>query len=127
MNVALWIIQVLAGLLFIFAGVMKFIMPVEEMTKQMPSMSGAFLHFIGGAEILGGLGLLLPGLLRVRPGLTPLAAAGLLIIMIGAVVVSFQIGGIAAAGIPLVVALLLAFIAYGRWRLAPLGRSATMK
>jgi uncharacterized membrane protein YphA (DoxX/SURF4 family) len=118
MTYALWIVQVLLAFLFLFAGSMKFIMSIEEMTKQMP-MPGWFLRFIGVAEILGGLGLVLPGLLRIWPGLTPLAAAGLVIIMIGATVLSFVIGGVLMALIPLVVLLLVAFVAYGRWRLAP--------
>lgn len=120
MNVVLWIFQVLLALLFIFAGVMKFVMPVEEMTKQMPGMPGVFLYFIGLCEILGGLGLVLPGLLRVKPGLTPLAAAGLAVIMIGAFVISLMIGPIAPALFPLVVTVLLAFVAYQRWRVRPL-------
>jgi len=125
MNIALWIVQALLGALFVFSGVMKFVMPVEEMTKQMPGMPGWFLHFIGVAEILGGLGLVLPGLVRVRPGLTPLAAAGLVIIMIGATVVSAMIGPLPMAALPFVVGVLAAFVAYGRWRVAPLGRPST--
>ena len=119
MTYVLWTIQVLLGLLFVFAGSMKFIMTVEEMTKDI-AMPGWFLHFIGVAEVLGGLGLVLPGLLRIRPGLTPLAAAGLTIIMVGATVISFIAGGATMALAPLVVGLLTAFVAYGRWRLAPL-------
>ncbi len=110
MNIALWIIQVLLALLFLFAGAMKFIMPVEEMTKQMPvAIPGLFLHFIGVCEVLGGLGLILPMLLRIKPWLTPIAAAGLVILMIG----------IAAAIPALVTGLLATFVAYGRWRLVP--------
>jgi hypothetical protein len=79
------------------------------------------------AEVLGTIGLILPGLLGIRPGLTPLAAAGLVIIMIGATVLTLAgvaPGGAALALIPLVVGILSAFVAYGRWRLAPLrGRS----
>jgi len=119
MSIALWIVQGLLAAVFLMSGVMKFVMSVEEMTKQMP-MPGWFLHFIALAEILGGLGMILPGLLRIRTGLTPLAAAGLVVIMIGATVISFRIGGAAMAGIPFVVGLLAAFVAYGRWRLAPL-------
>jgi len=118
MTYALWTIQVLLALLFLFAGGMKLVMPIEEMTKQMP-MPGPFLRFIGVAELLGGLGLILPGLLRIRPGLTPLAAAGLVIIMVGATALTLAIGPVATALIPLVVGLLAAFVAYGRWRLAP--------
>jgi uncharacterized membrane protein YphA (DoxX/SURF4 family) len=120
MNIVLWIVQALLGALFVFSGVMKFVMSVEEMTKQMPSMPGWFLHFIGICEILGGLGLILPGLFRIRTGLTPLAAACLVVIMIGATVISAMIGPVAMALLPLVVGLLLAFVAWGRWRLAPL-------
>ena len=119
MNIVLWIIQVLLALLFLFAGVMKLILPIEEMTRQM-AMPGLFLRFLGVCEILGGLGLILPGLFRIKTWLTPLAAAGLMIIVIGAVVITLMIGGGATALFPLVVVLLSAFVAYGRWRVAPL-------
>jgi DoxX-like family len=77
------------------------------------------VRFIGVAEVLGAIGLVLPGLLRIRPGLTPLAAAGLLIIMTGATVITLVGGDIAPALIPLGLGLLSAFVADGRWRLAP--------
>jgi uncharacterized membrane protein YphA (DoxX/SURF4 family) len=118
MTVALWIVQGLLAALFLFAGVMKFIMTVEEMTRDI-AMPGAFLRFIGVAEILGAIGLILPGLLRIRPGLTPLAAAGLALIMIGATVITLTYMGGGMALFPLVVGLLAIFVAYGRWRLAP--------
>src|SRR6266699_3231977 len=113
MNTALWIIQVLLALLFLFTGGMKLILPIAEMTKQMP-MPGWFLRFLGVAEVLGAVGLVLPGLLRIRPGLTPLAAALLVIIMIGATVVTLAGGQVAPALIPAVVGLLAASVAYGR-------------
>jgi len=118
MNIALWIVQALLALLFLFAGGSKLVMPIEEMTKQMP-MPGWFLRFIGVAEALGGLGLVLPRITRIRPGLTPLAAAGLVIIMIGATVVTLMTGTIAMALFPLVTGILCAFVGYSRWRLAP--------
>jgi uncharacterized membrane protein YphA (DoxX/SURF4 family) len=122
MNIALWIIQVLLALLFLFAGGVKLIMPIEEMTKQMPvAIPGLFLRFIGVCEVLGGLGLILPGLLRIKTWLTPLAAAGLVILMIGATAFSLKIG-VTAAILPLVTGLLAAFVAYGRWRLVPAQR-----
>ena len=119
MNIALWIAQGLLAAIFLFAGGMKFVMSIEEMTKQIP-MPGWFLRFIAVCEVLGAIGMILPGLLRIRPGLTPLAAAGLVIIMIGATVVTVMTGDIAMALIPLVVGIIAAFVAYGRWRLAPL-------
>jgi hypothetical protein len=114
-GVALWVVQGLLAALFLFAGGMKLVMPSEALAQS--GLPAAFLKFIGLAEALGAIGLILPGLLRIRPGLTPLAAAGLVIIMIGATVFSLS-GGVAAL-IPLAVALLSAFVAYGRWRLAP--------
>jgi len=119
MNLALWIVQTLLALIFLWAGGIKLVLPIEEMTKQMP-LPGLFLRFIALCEVLGAIGVILPGLLRIRPGLTPLAAAGLVIIMIGATVLSLMTGDIATALIPLVVGILAAFVAYGRWRLAPL-------
>ena len=118
MNRGLWIVQVLLALLFLFAGGMKLVLPIEEMTKDI-AMPGWFLRFIGVAEVLGGLGLVLPGLTGIRPGLTPLAAAGLLIIMIGATGLTLATGGPAAALLPLVTGLATGFVAYGRWRVAP--------
>ena len=118
MNIALWIIQALLAALFLFAGGMKFVMSIEDMTQQMP-MPGWLLHFIGMCEVLGALGMILPWLTRMRPGLTPLAAAGLVIIMIGATVTTLTTGNMATALIPLVVGVLAAFVAYGRWRQMP--------
>lgn len=113
MNYALWIVQGLLALLFLFTGGMKLVLPIEVMTQQMP-MPGWFLRFIGVAEVLGAIGLILPGLLGIRPGLTPLAALGLVIIMIGAMVLTIAAIGVATALIPLMVGLLSAFVAYGR-------------
>jgi uncharacterized membrane protein YphA (DoxX/SURF4 family) len=125
MNVVLWIVQVLLAALFIFAGVMKWIMPIEEMLKQMPvALPGWFLRFIGVAELAGGLGLILPGLLRIKPGLTPLAACGLVVIMIGAVVITAAYLSVGQAVMPLVAGLLAAFVAYGRGKLVPLADRA---
>ena len=118
MNYALWIVQALLAALFLFAGGMKLVLPLEKMAGPVP-LPGLFLRFIGVVEVLGAIGLILPGLLRIRPGLTPLAAAGLVIIMIGAIVVTLTGGDVAPALIPLVVGLLAAFVAYGRWRLMP--------
>jgi hypothetical protein len=115
MNIALWTVQGLLAALFLFAGGTKLILPIEEMTKEMP-MPGWFLRFIGVAEVLGALGLVLPWLLRIQQRLTPLAAAGLVIIMIGATVTTLMTGEIAMALIPLLVGILCLFVSYGRWR-----------
>jgi uncharacterized membrane protein YphA (DoxX/SURF4 family) len=114
MNILLWIVQILLGLLFIFSGVTKFIMSYAEMTKDsVVKFPHWFLLFIGVCEILGGLGLVLPWALKIRPGLTPLAAWLLVIIMIGAVVTSIPMGIVYAIA-PFVVGLLLVLVGYKR-------------
>jgi uncharacterized membrane protein YphA (DoxX/SURF4 family) len=123
MTYVLWIIQVLLALLFLFAGGTKLVLSPETMAamgspNQVP-LPGWFVRFIGVAEVLGALGLILPGLLRIKPWLTPLAAAGLVVIMLGATVLNIVADGVAAGVVPLVIGLLSAFVAYGRWRLAP--------
>ncbi len=123
MTYALWVVQVLLALLFLFAGGTKLVLPPDVLASmgspnQIP-LPGWFVRFVGVAEVLGALGLILPGLLRVKPGLTPLAAACLIFLMIGATALTMAADGIAAGVVPLVVGLLAAFVAYGRWRLAP--------
>src|ERR1043166_8916656 len=118
MNILLWIIQILLGLLFIFSGSMKFVMSVQQMNDQQPFvLPGLFFHFIGVCEILGGFGLILPSLLRIKPGLTPLAAAGLAIITAGATVITLMGPMKGLVLVPLITCVLCILIAYGRWRL----------
>ena len=118
MNILLWIIQILLALLFLFAGGIKLAIPADQLQAKAPAaavhFSNWFMKFIGLCEVLGGLGLVLPGLLKIRKGLTTLAAVGLLIIMIGAVIISPIGQGIQAATMPLIVGILCAFIAYER-------------
>lgn len=120
MNILLWIIQILLALLFIFAGGMKIVVPTDLLMAQAPPGSthfpAWFMKFIGIVELLGGLGLILPGIFRRRQELTPLAAVGLVIVMIGAVVISVKDHGIMAGVTPLIVGVLCAFVAYGRWK-----------
>lgn len=120
-GIALWIVQGVLAALFLFAGGSKLAMPGAELARLSPLPPG-FLEFIGACEVLGALGLVLPGLFRVRPGLTPLAAAGLVVIMLGAVVVTAITQGAPAAGFPLVVGALAALVALGRRR--PRARTA---
>jgi DoxX-like family len=112
---ALWIAQVLLALAFVSAGAMKLITPDAILTAWYP-FPAQFIRFIGVCELLGAVGLILPGLLRVREQLTPLAAAGLASIMAGAVATTLAIGGGTAAAMPLVLGLLAVFVAYGRTR-----------
>jgi uncharacterized membrane protein len=112
-HIVAWVLQGLLGLQFLFAGAIKFVTPIEEMTKQMP-LPAAFLYFIGACELLGGLGLILPGALKIRRGLTPLAAIGLSIIMAGAVVICARLD-VTMASVPLIVGLLCGFVVWRRW------------
>ena len=106
-SVVLWVLQGLLSAVFLFAGGMKLVLPVE-MLKGPVALPGGFLRFIGVAEILGALGLILPGLLRIQLALTPLAATGLVTIMIGATLVTIAGGLVAPALIPFAVGLLAA-------------------
>jgi uncharacterized membrane protein YphA (DoxX/SURF4 family) len=117
--VLLWTVQVLLALLFVSAGASKEAMSAAQLT-QFSSLPVPFIRFIGVCELLGALGLILPGLFRIRPGLTPLAAAGLVIIMVGATVVTLATSTVAAALLPLVVGVLAVSVVYGRSRVAPL-------
>jgi uncharacterized membrane protein YphA (DoxX/SURF4 family) len=119
LNRTLWVLQVLLAVIFLFAGVVKLVIPIDQLTKQTPMLPGPFLRFVAVLEVLGAVGLILPRLLKIRPGLTPLAAVGLVGIMIGAVVVTAMTGGVAQALLPGIVGIVLVFVAYGRWRLAP--------
>ena len=117
MNIVLWIIQILLVLLFLFAGITKLFPTIIPMPPPPPNMWMPpmwFLKFIGICEVLGALGLVLPGLFRRQQYLTVWAAIGLTIIMIGAVVVSVMTMGVATAVMPLIVGLLCVFVAYGR-------------
>lgn len=119
-NKMLWVAQAVLALIFIFAGVTKLVLPAATLAVQTP-LPVPFLRFIGVCEVFGAFGLILPGALRIRPDLTLLAAGGLLIIMIGATVVTLIAGQGAGALVPLFIGVLVAFVVYGRSRLVPLG------
>jgi uncharacterized membrane protein len=122
-----WVLQVVFGIYFVAVGVMHFIVP-DGLPDQMAWMYDlpTWLHYASGtAEILGGLGLILPGLTRIRTELTPLAAAGLAIVMIFAATWHVPRGEYTQIAGNLFMVAILAFIAYVRWRKHPLsaGRS----
>ena len=117
-NRSLWVVQGLLALLFLFAGGMKLVMPIEAMQQGPVALPGFLLRFIGVVEVLGAIGLVVPGVTGIRAGLTPLAAAGLVIIMVGAVALT-SIEGVTQASVPFLVGVLSALVAYGRWSLVP--------
>jgi hypothetical protein len=110
----LWTVQALLALVFLFAGGMKLVTPLEVLYAQMPlPLPGLFIRFIGGCEVLGALGLILPGLTRIRPQLTALAARGLVLIMLGAAMFTPP-EDLSLAAIPVAIGLLAALVAIGR-------------
>ncbi len=124
MHILLWIFQILLALTFLFAGGTKLFLPTEVlMSMGSPNqvvLPGWFIKFIGLCEVLGALGLILPGVFHRRQYLTPIAAAGLFIIMIGAVIVTIMGDGVALASSPFIIGVLCLFVAYGRWKVRPL-------
>ena len=116
MTYVLWTVQALLALLFLFAGGMKLVTPLDVLYAQMAlPLPGIFIRFIGVCEVAGALGLILPGLTRIRRELTSLAARGLVLLMVGAVMFT-PLEQIEMAFLPLVIGLLAAFVAYGRSR-----------
>jgi len=117
-STVLWIIQGLLAALFLFAGSTKLLLPIDVLTSMgSPNqivLPVWFIRFIGMAEVLGAIGLILPRLLKIRPQLTALAATGLVIIMTGATSLTFAADGFAPALFPMVVGVLAGSVAYGR-------------
>jgi uncharacterized membrane protein YphA (DoxX/SURF4 family) len=122
MNILLWILQILLGLYFFFTGIVHFIVPpgLPAPMAWMYELSPGLHYFSGAAEILAGLGLVLPGLTRIQTRLTPLAALGLVLVMLGAAVWHFSRNEFPNIVMNLILAGLAGFVAYGRWRLSPL-------
>ena len=123
----LWVLQIVFGFYFVLIGIMHFAVPdgLPEPMAWMYELSDT-LHVISGtAEILGGLGLILPGLTKIQPQLTVWAAFGLVGVMLGAVVYHIGRGEYASIGTNLLIAALMFFVGYQRWKVTPLeGRTA---
>ena len=121
-NTLLWVLQWAFGLYFVAVGIMHFIVPdgLPALMEWMYDLSDT-MHVVAGiAEILGGLGLILPSITRIQPQLTVFAAAGLLLVMIGAVVFHIDRGESASVVTNVFIGAIMAFIAYGRWKLVPI-------
>lgn len=123
LNLALWIVQLLLFCLFGFAGYLKLTQPVDRIAPMIPwtqHVPEGLVRFIGLSETLGALGMLLPAITRIKPTLTPLAAAGLTTMMILAVGYHLANGEAPVIGGPIILGALAAFIAWGRFRRAPI-------
>ncbi|HET8910913.1 MAG TPA: DoxX family protein [Ktedonobacteraceae bacterium] len=122
MNIALWIVQVVVGLMFLLIGIMKSSQSIEALGKRLSYariLPAPFVRFIGIAELLGGIGVILPPLVHILPWLAIVAAIGLGIIMVGGVIYHLQHKETTQAITPLVLLLLTLFIAIGRILYAP--------
>ena len=120
MNIFLWVLQVLLAVVFLAHGWLLLSPPESMVAVMNATMSPAFRLFLGVAEVLAAIGLTLPGLTRILPWLVPTAAAGLMIVMIGAITLHVSRGEVSSAITTTVLLTLLTFVAYMRWRVRPI-------
>ena len=120
MNIVLWIVQVLLALAFLAHGIM-FLVPPPDIAVQMNALLPRWFQvFLGVAEVLAAVGITLPGLTRVLPGLVPAAAVGLMIVMVSATILHVWRSEFSSAVVTFVLLLMAAFVAYGRSRRMPI-------
>ena len=120
MNVVLWILQALLALVFLAHGLML-LMPPPEVAAQMNAMLPRwFSLFLGVAEVAAGIGLVVPGVTRIKPALVPAAALGVVIVMVGATILHVMRNEMSSAGITAVLLVMAIVVAHGRLRLAPI-------
>ncbi len=123
MNIALWIVQILLALAFAMAGIMKVTQPIDRLETRMgwvKDIGPRGVRLIGSLEILGAIGLILPAITGIWPWLTPLAAAGLALTMVGAMITHGRRGEYSSIGTNLVLLLLALFVVYGRFVIVPI-------
>ena len=120
MNISLWVLQVLLALAF-FAHGLLFLFPPASVVEQMnAALPRWFQLFLGIAEVSAAIGLTLPGVTRIKPSLVPLAAVGIMIVMISATIYHIYRGEISSAVITFILLLMAIAVAYLRWRVAPI-------
>jgi uncharacterized membrane protein YphA (DoxX/SURF4 family) len=122
MGVVLWAVQVLLAAGFVVSGATKFSQPEEKLVKKwawVEDFSQPTVHIIGVLEVLGAIGVVLPALTGIVPSLTPLAALGLVLTMIGAALTHLRRSEYSVITVPMVLLILAAFVAYGRFFVLP--------
>ena len=121
-NVSLWIAQALLATMFLMVGFMKTVVPLEDLSKVVPMAAEmpVLIRFIGISELAGGLGLLLPAALRIRPQLTVFAAGALAGVMVLAMIFHLTRGESSSIGTNIVLGILASFVAWGRLHKAPI-------
>jgi uncharacterized membrane protein YphA (DoxX/SURF4 family) len=123
MNITLWVVQILLALAFALAGIMKVTQPIDRLEARMgwvKDVGPGGVRLIGTLEILGAIGLILPAVTGILPWLTPLAATGLVLTMIGAMITHGRRGEYSQIGMNGVLLLLALFVAYGRFVIVPI-------
>ena len=123
MNIVLWIVQILLALAFAMAGVMKTTQPIEKLATNMgwvKDFTAQIVRLIGTLELLAAIGLILPAVTGILPWLTPVAAIGLVLTMVGAMLTHVRRGEFPGLGVNVILLLLALFVAYGRFAVAPL-------
>jgi uncharacterized membrane protein YphA (DoxX/SURF4 family) len=123
LNIALWVVQLLLVAMFLMAGASKLLQPISELAKMLPwvtSVSEGLVRFIGLSELLGGMGLLLPSILRIKPILTPYASIGLAVVMLLASIFHITRGEYSAIGMNFFLMAFTLFVAWGRMKKAPI-------
>ena len=123
MNTALWFAQILLALMFLMAGIIKATQPKEKLAEKTPyveDLSDDTVRLIGVLEILGALGLVLPAVTEILPWLTPLAAVGLALTMIGAARTHIRRGENSNVVVNVVILAIAIFTVYGRFFAEPL-------
>lgn len=120
-NILLWVLQLLLAAAYFAHGWLLLSPPADLAAQIKSSIPTALRLFIGVTEVMAAAGLVLPGLTRIAPWLTPLAAAGLIPIMIGATVLHLSRGEFSSAATTAVLLVMVTFVAYMRWKVAPIG------
>lgn len=120
MNIALWLLQILLALAFLAHGLMLLFPPDHLVAVMDANLWKPLRLFLGVAEVAAGIGLIVPGATRIQPWLVPLAAALLVPIMIGATVYHVWRAEYSSSVTTAVLLVLLAAVAYMRWRVRPI-------
>ena len=120
MNVALWILQVLLAALFLWHGWLFLSPPAELVEIMNKEFALWFRIFLGVAEVLAAIGLIVPGVTRILPSLIPITAVCLMIVMVSATVLHSTRGETGSAITTAILFVVLAFVAYMRWKVNPI-------
>jgi putative oxidoreductase len=122
MNIALWVVQVLLAIMFLLAGFPKAFQPIDTVAKRLAwakQIPAWLVRFIGIAELLGAVGLILPALTHIVPSLTAIAAVGLVLAMVCAIIFHISRKEYPNISVGVILLVLAAFVAYGRFVLMP--------